>query len=330
MLPLAWNEAGDPVAPPDGAVGFRVRRATGGKPTLIYAEDGAPLRVPLACTVSELAQLVDEPGRYRLDFVDADGRLLDAGEGGSDKKSRPHHCYAMVSDRQAAVAVGAGESAALERIIASQHRLLQDVIDRSSQVHSQLVSQVSSIMDAAARIVHAADGAGIPQRYVPGSNREELRAALAMAQPADASALPEEVPPWAAAIEALANQALPVVKHVVNTKVLGLDDAQSLQLLGASPAVSLAGAASAAAKAGDSAPQKNGQPANGSAGVERIRSAIAQVLAQLTESERQQAEKMLGALPEAVRRQVVAALSTMPVDEAVTAVRSKLQGGDSS
>ena len=75
--PLALDDKGDPIAVPPEAVAWRVRRLTGrrGRPSALYL-DGRPLEIPIDGDVDDLEEAGCHEGRYRLEAVDADGRLI--------------------------------------------------------------------------------------------------------------------------------------------------------------------------------------------------------------------------------------------------------------
>lgn len=78
MFPMAHDIHGTPISVPPGAVAWRVRRQTAGRPGLVLGLDGGPLTVPLISTPDELRMAGCGPGTYRLDAVDDAGRPLGA------------------------------------------------------------------------------------------------------------------------------------------------------------------------------------------------------------------------------------------------------------
>lgn len=79
MADLAYNIQGDPFEVPDAAVAWRVRRCPKrrkGAPEVIYGRDGTPLSIPIDATISVLRAEVQESGRYRLEPLDEDDRLI--------------------------------------------------------------------------------------------------------------------------------------------------------------------------------------------------------------------------------------------------------------
>ena len=287
---MAWSEGGDPVEVPDEAVAWRVKRfagSKGGRPSLCYSADGLPLRVPLSTTPPELADLVvgGEAAKYRLDFVDATGAAV-AG-------AVP--CYITLSDALAATKPGAVD--ARDKIIFDQGRLIRELVDSVQQTHQQIASQFAGVVASTAQLVRAADGAGLPAREAP-------LATLEVVEPAG------EAPPWATAIEQLATQGMPLLRHMVHTKALGLTVEQSAALLGTTAPTLTPAVATATATA---------------TVVVDVESRIAEVLGCLTATEQATAHELLKTMPTERRDQVCQHLAELPtVAQAVQAVRQYL------
>src|SRR5438094_4116345 len=77
-IPLAFDANGNPLEVPAGAVAWRVRRGGGrrGRPRTVFdGETGRQLEVALSSTIEDLIDHGCPPGRYRLEAVDASGRV---------------------------------------------------------------------------------------------------------------------------------------------------------------------------------------------------------------------------------------------------------------
>src|SRR5215831_1191177 len=77
--PLGYDSNGDPVEIPAEAVAWRVRRGGGrpGRPRVVFNPDtGRQLEVRLDATIEELIAQGCPPGRYRLEAVDREGRVI--------------------------------------------------------------------------------------------------------------------------------------------------------------------------------------------------------------------------------------------------------------
>lgn len=74
--PLARNAQGHPIAMPEGAAWWSIKRETRGRPQVIKGPDGHPYRLALTATEEDLAETFG-PGTYRLDALDALGNVID-------------------------------------------------------------------------------------------------------------------------------------------------------------------------------------------------------------------------------------------------------------
>lgn len=72
-VPLARNGTG---SIPEGAVAWRVRRHTGGRPRTVVDGKKQPIECPLTYSIEDLEEILP-PGSYRLDLVDIAGNSLD-------------------------------------------------------------------------------------------------------------------------------------------------------------------------------------------------------------------------------------------------------------
>ncbi len=78
QYPLAFDVDGNPLDVPEHAVGWRVRRNGGrGRPRSIFdPETGLQLDIPITSKIEDLIERGCEPERYRLEAVDAEGRVV--------------------------------------------------------------------------------------------------------------------------------------------------------------------------------------------------------------------------------------------------------------
>lgn len=158
--PLAWDRNGEPVALPSTALALRVRRAAqhgkGGAPSTVW-RDGQPLSCALETTVVGLRELVgDKPGLYRLDAIDENGRTL----------ANVPACYCNLGD----VDDVADSRDPLSRTL--------DTVERLARVNAEtmekLGAQLSHLVEAAAKLVAAADGAGLTKREAAAAAVAEI------------------------------------------------------------------------------------------------------------------------------------------------------------
>lgn len=73
--PLARDQFGNPIELPEGAVGWRIRRRTGGRPRLVLDSKKQVMLFPLDYSITDVEDIVP-PGNYLLDAVDKAGEPL--------------------------------------------------------------------------------------------------------------------------------------------------------------------------------------------------------------------------------------------------------------
>lgn len=73
--PLAVDGEGKPIALPDGASHWNIRRHTGGRPRLMLDASKQPLRLGLEMTLADLEDIL-APAKYWLDLIDQAGNSL--------------------------------------------------------------------------------------------------------------------------------------------------------------------------------------------------------------------------------------------------------------
>lgn len=155
MSELAFNIQGDTFEPPATASGWRVRRLKkAGAPEVVYGRDGFPLVIPVEAGMDELKAAVDATGRYRLDPVDETGKAV--------KDAVP--AYVCVN-RDGAEA-GAASSAASSRppALSPMDHVIVEAMRMNSEIARSVIDRFPLMMEAAAVLLRAADGAGLPAR----------------------------------------------------------------------------------------------------------------------------------------------------------------------
>jgi hypothetical protein len=154
MSELTFNANGEPFDWPHDVTDARVRRMKiRGAPELVYGRDGRPAVVAASATIDELREAVGGvAGKYRLDPLNADGRLVE-GAPAAYVQIVPVQPDAMLAPSAApAVAVSETES------------VLRDAIRSNTELARTVISTFPQMMESAARLIEAADGAGIPRR----------------------------------------------------------------------------------------------------------------------------------------------------------------------
>jgi hypothetical protein len=215
MSELAFNLSGERFQPPENAAFWRVRRLKpGGRgaPEVVFGGDGSPLVIPVEAGLDDFRALVrNAPGRYRLDAVDEDQHACDGGV----------PAYLQISD-------GTGGSARS----GDDGALVRELARSNADIVKTITEQFAGVIQAAAQLVRAADGAGLPAREPVVL--QPRNAAPADKAEEDKDELEEE--PLTRVLCTAVEQVMPVVNYAINTKVMGLTPEQALALLGKSPA----------------------------------------------------------------------------------------------
>ena len=150
MSELAFNANGERFEVPANVTAWRVRRMKPrGAPELVYGRDGRPLMIPIESEMEDLRDAVGQLGRYRLDPINDDGRTV---EGVSP----------------AYIQVVKPADAATGMLPQPEHEDHGDAVREAMRLNTELARSVidrfPDMMTAAAELLRAADGAGIPAR----------------------------------------------------------------------------------------------------------------------------------------------------------------------
>jgi hypothetical protein len=148
MSELAYNMNGEPFELPATATGWRVRRMRPkGAPEVVYARDGLPLTLPLDAGVDDLRDAVGVAGRYRVDPVEDHKAIPNAPAG-----------YVFIHDGDAPVALSRASLPS-----PADHAVIE-AMRMNAEIAKTVIEQFPPMMQAAAQLLRAADGAGIPAR----------------------------------------------------------------------------------------------------------------------------------------------------------------------
>jgi len=193
---LAWSAQGDPVDVPATAVGWRVRKCPprgGALERVNTADQSGPLVVSVECSHRGFCEAVGQVGgKYRLDAVDERGAIVGTTP-----------AYVTVGGASLSNSVGNSDEVlamALAKTLESVERLAKTNADAMQQVTKDLSAQLSTMVTAAAKLIEAADNAGITTRE---------RTALAVAEeakddkPAIAAVDPNKPSPWEPLVQAI-------------------------------------------------------------------------------------------------------------------------------
>lgn len=153
MSDLAYNINGESFELPATATGWRVRRMKQrGAPEVVYGRDGVPLMIPIESDLDELRRNVDAPGRFRLDAVDERGRSIE------DVPA----AYVQVSSLiETPVALAAAAPLVASH---SPDTVVAEAMRLNTELARSIIDRFPEMMSAAAELLRAADGAGLPRR----------------------------------------------------------------------------------------------------------------------------------------------------------------------
>jgi hypothetical protein len=153
MSELAFNINGEAFEVPANASGWRVRRMRAkGSPEVVYSREGLPLVLPIDAGLEELKAEVDVTGRYRLDLVDTNNKAIATAPSG----------YVQVNiDSTPAPAAPIASSVAL---LPPSDNIAIEALRTQAMIAQSVVERFPQMMEAAATLLRAADGAGLPAR----------------------------------------------------------------------------------------------------------------------------------------------------------------------
>src|SRR5580693_846070 len=159
MSELAFNANGDNFDVPATVTGWRVRRMKPrGAPELVYGRDGRPLTVPVESEIEDLREAVGAAGKYRLDPINDDGKCVDGVP--------PAYVQVIKPERNAS------EAAAPVAPTASDDTL-REAMRLNTELAKSVIDRFPEMMQAAAELLRAADGAGLPARQPRAVDEEE-------------------------------------------------------------------------------------------------------------------------------------------------------------
>lgn len=156
MSELAFNINGEAFEVPANAAGWRVRRMRAkGSPEVVYAREGQPLVLPISAEIADLRAEVDSTGRYRLDLVDQNNKAIEGAPSG----------YVQINfETQAVASANETPSATRNGLGTPSDNLVIEAMRMQSMIACSVVERFPQMMEAAATLLRAADGAGLPAR----------------------------------------------------------------------------------------------------------------------------------------------------------------------
>jgi len=166
MSELAFNLNGDPFEVPHNAVGWRVRKMKNkGAPEVAYGRNGQPLVLPLEADIDDLRAEVGTVGRYRLDPIDDTNKPIANAPAG----------YVFVHDTAHATASHTTAAAALPLapLPSPSENVVVEAMRMNAEIARAVVDRFPQMLEAAATLLRAADGAGLPSREPRGDADDE-------------------------------------------------------------------------------------------------------------------------------------------------------------
>jgi len=324
MSELAFNINGERFDLPASASFWRVRRfkASGrGTPEVVFGDDGLPLIIPIDTEIGEFRTLVrNAAGRYRLDPVDENHKTCEDGTG----------AYLQLSDEPSSREAGGSRRS-------EGDELLREIVRANSEMVKTIAEKFATVMDSAATLLRAADGAGMPSRE-PQVVPLQLASAWRNAEPPPVQDddddggddEPNGTVHLVRLIENVATQAMPLVKHHIHTKVMGLSPEQSIAMMGGAGAAPSAGTASSSASAPAATKRTSGDEQRASAASAPDPSAqfflhLAAIEQRLTPEESTLARRAIQQLPPEAMAAWKEQILRMTPDEAAELVRAECQ-----
>lgn len=147
---LAFDGNGDPITFPAQTEELRVRRFRNpgmrGACEVVHDQDGAPLYVPVDTSYLDFrASVGGVAGRYRLDAADANRRVIDDGV----------PAYVTITEPPRYAAAGP---------VDDRDSVIRELVRANTDMVRTIADRFSNVMQAAADLLRAADGAGMPRR----------------------------------------------------------------------------------------------------------------------------------------------------------------------
>ena len=322
MSELAYDVNGEPIGLPASAQFWKVRRFRNpgmrGAPEIVIDRDGAPLVLPIDCSFVDFRELVDaQPGRYRLDPLDERRKVV-----------------ANVPAAYVSLNEALRNSAPLGGTTDERDLVIRDLVRAHVEMVKTMSERFSSMMDAGANLLRAADAAGITSRKPPEPAQEPDDEEEDDDQEDEDDDQPSD-------LVQLLQQVMPMIQMYLATKMGGVDfpgapsvpaaptnapptppTAPAPAAAPATAAVPTASAPVASAAPADAAaqPTRNADPTPTPAEMAHVTA----VQAKLTPAERRIAMSVAMRMPADARAKWFAELCSRSIDDAVALIRSNL------
>ena len=160
MSELAFNGNGECFEVPASVTGWRVRRMKPrGAPELVYGRDGRPLMIGIESDMNDLRDGVGGVlGRYRLDPINDDGKVIDTVPAAYIHVVKPER--------------NAGDSSSSTPTRDPEEDTIREAMRLNTELARAVIERFPQMVEAAATLIRAADGAGLPAR-VPSARQDD-------------------------------------------------------------------------------------------------------------------------------------------------------------
>lgn len=155
MSELAFNANGESFEVPATVTGWRVRRMKPrGAPELVYGRDGRPLTIGIESDMNDLRDAVSGVlGRYRLDPINDEGKCIDTVPAA--------YIQVVKAERNAA---GNDTSSGAASRASDDDNTVREAMRLNTELAKAVIDRFPQMVEAAATLLRAADGAGLPAR----------------------------------------------------------------------------------------------------------------------------------------------------------------------
>ncbi len=288
MSELAFDANGEPFELPATAAYWRVRRfrnvgARGG-PEVVFGRDGSPLILPIDTGLADFRDQTEAvAGRYRLDPLDERHRPV----------SGLPAAYLQIAEPPRG-ASGSGEEHSM---------VIRELARANADMAKTIADKFAAVMQSAADLLRAADGAGLPARTAPVA---ETRNAAAEEDDDGGDQEPRSE------LAEIIKQVMPLVQLAVTRMLNGRGPTRNSGV-GTAPATP--------------APAKCATTAPADAGEKDVASHLGAIEAALTPDEVALVRRAMGQMAPDVLRAWAGRLCGLSVEEAVQVVREEIGKG---
>jgi hypothetical protein len=307
MSELAFNQNGDLFDVPAVVTGWRVRRLKPrGAPELVYGRDGRPLTISIEADMNELREAVGGVlGKYRLDPISDEGKIAEG--------TPPAYVQVVKTESHG------GEVPAAA--VSESDGVIREAMRLNTELAKSVIDRFPEMMHAAAELLRAADGAGLPAR--------EPRATEAADDDEDEDGGDEAPAASSSPAFEMINTLVAQIVPVLVTGLAGKKLPSMAEMLDWRKASPKAKPATEVVPAASAAPIVAPEPQSATAVPPLDPATMAKVIAiqaQLTSEEAARARQLAAELSPAELRAWFEELSALPVPDAVAKIRSLLGG----